>query len=426
MALVVVALVRGSRPYEETFVVPGGPEEWLQKCHDALEGAPHLSDVKVSDDPLPGSGTLPAKARRLGTGCRNHASRGVRVDADHGAGHGGADPGHRDKAPRVPNRRTAHSATGPTPTGRTAGTTSEVAEHWIARFAGRDQDITEGVLMRKLLKNRNADDIGEKFQTKVTASALPSDHPSSFSDAVQFVSVSKSYGRRRRRRDVLQGITASFPRGTLTAVMGLSGSGKSTLLQCAAGLDRPSAGSIHIGGIDLTALRRKKLSVLRREHVGFVFQAFNLVPTLSVAENIALPLRLDGRHVDRKLVREVADRVGIADQLRRLPDTLSGGQQQRVAIARALITNPEVIFADEPTAALDPYTTEAVLSLLRRAVDELGQTVVLVTHQPSVAAWADRVLILHRGRLVEVKELPDPTELTNQLRLLGAGEEAAS
>ncbi len=280
--------------------------------------------------------------------------------------------------------------------------------------------------MRKLLKNRNADDIGEKFQTKVTASALPSDHPSSFSDAVQFVSVSKSYGRRRRRRDVLQGITASFPRGTLTAVMGLSGSGKSTLLQCAAGLDRPSAGKIHIGGIDLTALRRKKLSVLRREHVGFVFQAFNLVPTLSVAENIALPLRLDGRHVDRKLVREVADRVGIADQLRRLPDTLSGGQQQRVAIARALITNPEVIFADEPTAALDPYTTEAVLSLLRRAVDELGQTVVLVTHQPSVAAWADRVLILHRGRLVEVQESPDPTELTNQLHLLGAGEEAAS
>ncbi len=246
------------------------------------------------------------------------------------------------------------------------------------------------------------------------------------SDAVQLVSVTKSYGRRRHRRDVLQGVTASFPRGTLTAVMGLSGSGKSTLLQCAAGLDRPSTGRIYIGGIDVTGLRRKKLSVLRREHVGFVFQAFNLVPTLSVAENIALPLRLDGRHVDRKRVREIANRVGIADQLRRLPDTLSGGQQQRVAIARALITNPEVIFADEPTAALDPYTTEAVLSLLRRAVDELHQTVVLVTHQPSVAAWADRVLILHRGRLVEMKESPDPAELTDQLRLLGAGEEMAS
>ena len=280
--------------------------------------------------------------------------------------------------------------------------------------------------MRKLLKNRNANDIGEKFQMKVLTPASSKHRSDSSSDAVQLVSVSKSYGRRRRRRDVLQGITASFPSGTLTAVMGLSGSGKSTLLQCAAGLDRPSAGTIYIGGIDVTGLRRKKLSVLRREHVGFVFQAFNLVPTLSVAENIALPLRLDGRHVDRKRVREVADRVGIADQLRQLPDTLSGGQQQRVAIVRALITNPAVIFADEPTAALDPYTTEAVLSLLRRAVDELGETVVLVTHQPSVAAWADRVLILHRGRLVEVKESPDPTELTNQLHLLGADEEAAS
>ena len=162
----------------------------------------------------------------------------------------------------------------------------------------------------------------------------------SAADAVQLVSVSKSYGRRRHRVDALQDVTASFPRGTLTAVMGLSGCGKSTLLQCAAGLDRPRAGKVHIGGIDVTGLSRKKLSVLRREHVGFVFQALNLVPTLSVAENIALPLRLDGRHVDRKRVREVAGQVGIADQLRRLPDTLSGGQQQRVAIARALITDP--------------------------------------------------------------------------------------
>jgi len=271
-----------------------------------------------------------------------------------------------------------------------------------------------------------ADGIGKKSQMKVSSSAPAKLGANPMSDAVQLVSVTKSYGRRRHRRDVLQGVTASFPRGTLTAVMGLSGSGKSTLLQCAAGLDRPSTGRIYIGGIDVTGLRRKKLSVLRREHVGFVFQAFNLVPTLSVAENIALPLRLDGRHVDRKRVREIANRVGIADQLRRLPDNLSGGQQQRVAIARALITNPEVIFADEPTAALDPYTTEAVLSLLRRAVDELHQTVVLVTHQPSVAAWADRVLILHRGRLVEMKESPDPTELTDQLHFLGADEEAVS
>jgi len=212
----------------------------------------------------------------------------------------------------------------------------------------------------------------------------------SAADAVQVVSVSKSYGHRRHRVDALQDVTMSFPRGTLTAVMGLSGCGKSTLLQCAAGLDKPTAGSVRIGGTDVTRLSRRKLSVFRRERVGFVFQALNLVPTLSVAENIALPLRLDGRHVDHKRVREVAGQVGIADQLRRLPDTLSGGQRQRVAIARALITDPWVIFADEPTAALDPYMSEAVLGLLRHAVDELHQTVVLVTHAPNVAAWADR------------------------------------
>ena len=180
----------------------------------------------------------------------------------------------------------------------------------------------------------------------------------SAADAVQVVSVSRSYGHRRHRVDALQDVSASFARGTLTAVMGLSGCGKSTLLQCAAGLDKPTAGSVRIGGTDVTRLSRRKLSVFRRERVGFVFQALNLVPTLSVAENIALPLRLDGRHVDHKRVREVAGQVGIADQLRRLPDTLSGGQRQRVAIARALITDPWVIFADEPTAALDPYISE--------------------------------------------------------------------
>ena len=240
-------------------------------------------------------------------------------------------------------------------------------------------------------------------------------------DAVQLAAVSKSYARRRHRHEAVHSLTASFPKGTLTAVMGVSGSGKSTLLQCAAGLDRPSAGSVHIGGVDVTRLGRKKLSVLRRERVGFVFQALNLVPTLTVADNIALPLRLDGRHVSRGRVEEVASLVGIADKLRRLPDTLSGGQQQRVAIARALITEPDVIFADEPTAALDPYTTEAVLGLLRQAVDELHQTVVLVTHQPSVAALADRVLLLDGGRVVGLRESPDPAELESDLRQLGAG-----
>ena len=166
-ALVVVAIVRGSRPYEETFVVPGGPEEWLQKCHDALEGAPHFSDVKVSDDPLQVQARYrqrPGVWGRLTVTMLAEGSASTQITARATVA---PTPVTAHKAPRVPNRRTAHSATGPTPTGRTAGTTSEVAEHWISRFAGRDQDITEGVLMRKLLKNRNADDIGEKFQMKV-------------------------------------------------------------------------------------------------------------------------------------------------------------------------------------------------------------------------------------------------------------------
>jgi putative ABC transport system ATP-binding protein len=238
--------------------------------------------------------------------------------------------------------------------------------------------------------------------------------------AVQLVSVSKSYGRRRHRVCALSDVTVGFPYGTLTAVMGLSGCGKSTLLQCAAGLDRPSAGKVHIGGTDITGLSRKKLSVLRRRQVGFVFQSLNLVPTLSVADNIALPLRLDGRRVNRRRVRELAAQVGIApEQLRRLPGTLSGGQQQRVAIARALITGPEVIFADEPTASLDPYISCAVVSLLRVAVDELGQTVIVVTHEPGVAAAADRTLLMDRGRLVGVSESHDPGELAEALRRLG-------
>jgi len=208
--------------------------------------------------------------------------------------------------------------------------------------------------------------------------------------------------------------------------MGLSGCGKSSLLQCAAGLDRPTAGKVLIGGTDITGLSRKKLSVLRRERVGFVFQALNLVPTLSVAENIALPLRLDGRRVDRMRVRQLAGQVGIAaEELRRLPGALSGGQRQRVAIARALITDPEVIFADEPTASLDPYISDAVIGLLRRAVDELSQTVVVVTHEPGVAASADRTLLMGRGRLVGVDESHDPGELAKALRRLGEGEARA-
>jgi len=218
----------------------------------------------------------------------------------------------------------------------------------------------------------------------------------------------------------LDGVSAVFPPGSFSAVMGMSGSGKSTLLQVAAGLDRPTAGTVRLGGTDLGRMSRRGLSVLRRRQVGFVFQNFNLVPSLSVAENIALPLRLDRRAVDKDRIGELARLVGIGGQLRRLPHTLSGGQQQRAAIARALVTRPEVIFADEPTAALDLYTGEAITALLRRAVDELGQTVVVVTHDPAVAACADRTLVLDQGRLTGVVSGAAAADLAVTLRRLGA------
>jgi putative ABC transport system ATP-binding protein len=204
--------------------------------------------------------------------------------------------------------------------------------------------------------------------------------------------------------------------------MGLSGSGKSTLLQCASGLDRPSKGRVWLGGEEITRMRRRRLALLRRRKVGFVFQELNLVPTLTVAENIALPLRLDGRPIDHDDIAGAAGQVGISALLGRLPDHLSGGQQQRVAIARALITRPEVVFADEPTAALDPYTGEVVLDLLRRAVVELGQTVVVVTHNPVVAGYADRAVVLDHGRIADTRTDPDPAELSQILRRLGQEE----
>lgn len=270
----------------------------------------------------------------------------------------------------------------------------------------------------------------EHLTTDSTAPDAPAPHgphapapPQAPPAAVALHSVSKRYGRGRYAVTALEEITAEFPRGSFSAVMGLSGSGKSTLLQLAAGLDQPSAGSVHLGGTDLGKLRRRQLSVVRRRRVGFVFQAFNLVPSLSVAENIALPLRLDHRPVDKHAIALLAERVGVAGQLNRLPATLSGGQQQRVAIARSLVTRPEVIFADEPTAALDPYTSDAVMDVLRTAVDELGQTVVVVTHEPAVAARADRALLLHRGRLAGVVEAPAAGLLAAALHRFGETEQ---
>ncbi|MER6958344.1 ABC transporter ATP-binding protein [Streptomyces sp. NPDC000618] len=211
----------------------------------------------------------------------------------------------------------------------------------------------------------------------------------------------------------LDDVTLALPRGSFTAVMGPSGSGKSTLLQCAAGLDRPTSGSVRIGGTELTGLSERRLTLLRRERIGFVFQAFNLLPALTAEQNVALPLRLAGRRPSKSRVREALRQVGLADRAGHRPAQLSGGQQQRVALARALITRPEVLFGDEPTGALDSTTGREVLTVLRSMVDETGQTVVMVTHDPLAASYADRVIFLVDGRV--------HTELANTGAGVGAG-----
>ncbi|MFE5913432.1 ABC transporter ATP-binding protein [Streptomyces wedmorensis] len=226
-------------------------------------------------------------------------------------------------------------------------------------------------------------------------------------------------GLSRHHRDVraLDGVDLDFAAGTFTAVMGPSGSGKSTLLQCAAGLDRPTAGSVEVGGVALDGLGERRLTLLRRDRIGFVFQSFNLLPSLTAAQNVALPLRLAGRRPSRTEVREALARVGLAGRERHRPGELSGGQQQRVAIARALITRPAVLFGDEPTGALDSTTSREVLGMLRDLVDRDGQTIVMVTHDPAAAARADRVVFLVDGRLAG--ELPSPTVETVAARMAG-------
>ncbi|MEU4079525.1 ABC transporter ATP-binding protein [Streptomyces venezuelae] len=216
-------------------------------------------------------------------------------------------------------------------------------------------------------------------------------------------------GLTRHHRDVraLDGVDLDFLAGTFTAVMGPSGSGKSTLLQCAAGLDRPTAGRVEVGGTALEGLSERRLTMLRRDRIGFVFQSFNLLPSLTAAQNVALPLRLAGRRPSRTEVREALARVGLAGRERHRPGELSGGQQQRVAIARALITRPAVLFGDEPTGALDSTTSREVLDMLRELVDRDGQTIVMVTHDPVAAARADRVVFLVDGRVTA--ELRSPT-----------------
>jgi putative ABC transport system ATP-binding protein len=233
--------------------------------------------------------------------------------------------------------------------------------------------------------------------------------------AIALRDVRKVYGEGEGAVVALDGINIGLAQGSFTAIMGPSGSGKSTFLHVAAGLDRPTSGTVALGETELTGLSERGLTILRRERIGFVFQAFNLMPSLTVSQNIGLPLRLDGRRPRRSQVREVAARVGLDQRLRHRPAQLSGGQQQRVAIARALIARPEVVFADEPTGALDTRTGRGVLALLREVVDVDGHTVVMVTHDPVAAAHADQVILLADGRLAGMLDAPSADEVAERL-----------
>ena len=219
--------------------------------------------------------------------------------------------------------------------------------------------------------------------------------------AVSATKVTRRYGRHDSAVDALAGVSIDVPVGQFTAVMGPSGSGKSTLMHILAGLDQPTEGSVSIGGREITGLNDKQLTLLRRSEIGFVFQLFNLLPMLTAEENVVLPLSIAGVKRDRAWVEELLETVGIADRRTHRPSELSGGQQQRVSIARALVTEPTVLFADEPTGNLDSSTSRDMLALLRGSVDELGQTIVMVTHDPQAAAQADRILFLADGRIVK-------------------------
>jgi putative ABC transport system ATP-binding protein len=241
--------------------------------------------------------------------------------------------------------------------------------------------------------------------------------PASGRLAARAEAITKVYGSGDAKVVALDEVTVGIPQGGFTAVMGPSGSGKSTLMHCMAGLDTVDAGRVLVGDVDLTRLDERRLTRLRRDRVGFVFQAFNLVPTLTALENITLPIDLAGRQPDRGWLDSVIDSVGLRDRLRHRPSELSGGQQQRAAFARAMVGRPAIVLADEPTGNLDSRSSAEVLSFLRGSVKEMGQTVVLVTHDPVAAAYADEVLFLADGRVVG--RLPAPTAETVLERMKG-------
>ncbi|MFI6520677.1 ABC transporter ATP-binding protein [Spirillospora sp. NPDC050679] len=237
--------------------------------------------------------------------------------------------------------------------------------------------------------------------------------------AARGVDMRKVYGSGETEVRALDGVTVGFPAGRFTAVMGPSGSGKSTLLHCMAGLDRVTSGEVWIGDTELTGLSDRRLTLLRRQRVGFVFQAFNLVPTLTAAENVELPLAIAGDKPDRSWFDKVTGEFGLAKRLRHRPAELSGGEQQRVAVARALLSRPTIVFADEPTGNLDSRTSAELLGFMRRSVDDYGQTIVMVTHDPGAAARSDRVLFLADGRIVDEMTAPTAEKVLDYLKRLG-------
>ncbi|GAQ66531.1 MULTISPECIES: ABC transporter ATP-binding protein [Streptomyces] len=234
--------------------------------------------------------------------------------------------------------------------------------------------------------------------------------------AASAVDLTKVYGTGARRVVALDRVSVSFARGQFTAIMGPSGSGKSTLMQCLAGLDSPTSGSARIGAMELSRLSDRRSTLLRRDRIGFIFQAFHLLPTLTVAENITLPLGIAGRRPDPQWLEQVVTALGLSDRLTHRPGELSGGQQQRVACARALAGRPEIVFADEPTGNLDTRAGAEVLSLLSWLVHHLGQTIVMVTHDPAAAAYADRVVFLADGHVVDDLWRPDTGRLLERMK----------
>jgi putative ABC transport system ATP-binding protein len=247
----------------------------------------------------------------------------------------------------------------------------------------------------------------------VTSTAPPA---GASGDAARAESLTKVYGSGETKVVALDAVSVAFPAGQFTAIMGPSGSGKSTLMHCLAGLDEATDGAVFIGDVDITKLDDKKLTRLRRDAVGFIFQAFNLLPTLNAIENITLPMDIAGRKPDQEWLDTVIDTIGLRDRLKHRPTELSGGQQQRVACARALASRPEIIFADEPTGNLDSASGAELLGFLRRSTTEMGQTIVMVTHDPGAASYADRVLFLADGRIVDEMTAPTAAAVLDRMK----------